>query len=60
MFTVSAQSFSCTELPAEVHAPRERLHGPIGYLWLTEEGDTVSCVHSETGTEHEYYVYPIR
>lgn len=56
--TLSAQSFTRSELPTDINTPWEMLYGPDGYLWLTEAGGIVSRVNSETGARNYVYTAP--
>ncbi|MEO6190250.1 MAG: PQQ-dependent sugar dehydrogenase [Saprospiraceae bacterium] len=57
-YTLSAQSFTRTELPTEVITPWEIVYGPDGYLWITEAGGTVSRINPETGEKKYTYTAP--
>lgn len=55
---LSAQTFTRTELIANLDVPWEIIYGPDNYLWLTEKGGNISRVSPVNGSKQIIYTAP--
>ncbi len=54
----NAQVFKRSELPTTLTTPWEITYGPDGFLWISEDGGTVSRVDPSNGNKTKVYTAP--
>ncbi len=56
--SLQAQVFKRTELSTTITTPWEITYGPDGFLWISEDGGTVSRVDPMNGNKTKVYIAP--